>query len=198
MGERVTLALGADTRFTTIPCLKAARWAGPQLVLFLGLLLGISQEAVAAPILADVQAELDSNRLLWATQDITDYDYRFQRFCFCHPGFAAPGIVSVRDGFIVSVVGVSDGLPLDPINYLTLDGLFDEIQSAIDFPADGIYVAYDAAIGFPSLIEIDLILEAADDERYYTASEFHAVPEPSTVSVLSFGLVALAMRRWTR
>jgi len=189
------MAFVLRTRVTTVAGFKAIRRNGTHFILFLGLFLGIAQTSVANPILIDVQSELDANRIVWTAQGLTDYNYRFQRSCFCIPSFAAPGIVSVRNGSIVSVVSAIDGLPLDPANYPTIEELFDEIQSAIDFPAANISLTYDAQVGFASSISIDYILQVADEEKFYTASEFVPIPEPSTLTLLSLGLTALAMRR---
>jgi hypothetical protein len=50
-------------------------------------------------------------------------------------------------------------------------------------------------MGSPSSIQIDYVLQIADNERSYTVSDFVPVPELSTQTLLSLGLTALAMRR---
>jgi Family of unknown function (DUF6174) len=136
------------------------------------LLLRVALLAPAAGAqVVDPQAALDANRARWDAANVLDYQYRMQRGCFCPPDLTEPGIVKVRDGAIESVES-PDGLSLlDPADYLTIDGLFDVIQDAIDASADAIQATYDETLGVPLSISIDYLLPAADDEISYSATE---------------------------
>ncbi len=165
-----------------------------QLVL-MTLTLGFAAPASALTLLPDPQDELDENRIRWNELGIADYDYRFERVCFCTPDFVRPGIISVRAGAIAWVLDPDDASPLDSGLYLTLDELFDEIQDAIDDWADDLLVSYEPTRGYPRSIEIDYFFGLADDEIGYRVSDFAPIPEPSTALLISLGLVGLATGR---
>jgi hypothetical protein len=92
-----------------------------------------------------------------------------QRTCFCPPPVTEPGTVEVRDGVVVEVAGESG--PLDPLLYLSVDGLFAVIQAAIDGGADEITVSWDPQLGYPTDLYIDYQSGAVDDEVAYTARD---------------------------
>ena len=56
---------------------------------------------------------------------------------------------------------------MTPMEVFTVEGLFEEIRSSLD--ADEMTVSY-GEFGNPTLIDIDRITEAADDELTITAS----------------------------
>jgi hypothetical protein len=98
-----------------------------------------------------------------------------------------PLIVEVKDGEVVSME-YSTGNEIDPQllelfdRYVTIDRLFDGLETGFDFegdeqgPADKVTVEYDATYGFPTKADIDFIEEAIDDELYLTVSNFEALP----------------------
>jgi hypothetical protein len=58
---------------------------------------------------------------------------------------------------------------------MTVEGLFDYIQAAIDKKAHAVNVVYDAELGYPTSIEVDYIERAVDDEIRFKAG--HLVVE---------------------
>lgn len=126
----------------------------------------------AAEHLDDVQEDLVAERQKWQSNHITEYTYRFQRICFCLPEFTEPGIVTVSNGKIASVMSTIDGNSLDPSVFLTIDGLFDVLQAAIDSHAGDVVANYDASFGYPVSLDIDYVLGAVDDEISFRAGEF--------------------------
>lgn len=58
------------------------------------------------------------------------------------------------------------------INMRTIDDLFDIIQSAIDAGVPAVNVQYDPILGYPQIINIDYVANAADDELDYVISNF--------------------------
>jgi hypothetical protein len=167
------------------------------LALTLTLLHAVPAEALPIDLL-QIQADLDTNRLLWDQAGIVDYDYQFARSCYCQISYITPGIVSVRDGAITSVVSVLDASPLNASPYLTMNGLFDKLQSAILLNAVVIDVNYDQSYGLPLHIYIDYFSEIIDDETSYTASSFSPVPEPSTALLLAMGMIGLCPLKKSR
>ena len=123
------------------------------------------------PALALTQGEPDASRNLWNMSGSTDYDYFMQRFCFCFPDSIRPGLVQVRSEVITAVTDAETLQPLDPQFFLTVTGLFDELQGAIDLSAFAIEAQFDSTFGYPTNIGIDFRQEVADDEVSYTARD---------------------------
>ena len=96
----------------------------------------------------------------------------------CPLTFTQPGLVTVLDGEIESVIDPAEGSTLDSAHYLTINGLFDELQRALDYPAVQITVGFDDALSYPTNIFIDYSERVIDEERGFTASGLHIIPEP--------------------
>jgi hypothetical protein len=96
-----------------------------------------------------------------------------QRSCFCQLEYIRPGLVQVRSDAITAVTDAETLQPLDPQFFLTVDGLFDELQRAIDLPAFDIQAQFDSTLGYPTNFGIDFIQGVADDEIFYTARDLH-------------------------
>jgi hypothetical protein len=107
-------------------------------------------------------------------------------------------MVAVRSDVITAVTDAETLQPLDPQFFLTIDGLFDELQAAIDFPAFSIQAQFDSTFGYPTSIGIDLNGQFFDDEVFYTAGDLRMIPEPVSLQLTLLGMFALTWRRrWT-
>lgn len=121
---------------------------------------------------AEFQTDLDAARAAWATAGGDDYDMQMSVSCFCLISPDVVGLpivdIEVRNGVITSAVTV-DGVILDPVPGLfkTVEGVFDEIQDAIDGRAARIDATYHAD-GYPQSVFIDRAFLIADEEIGYT------------------------------
>ncbi len=106
----------------------------------------------------------------WMTSGISDYNLVVEYGCFCIPERRGPFEVTVKNGEVVEVRfdgAVIEPQPgMTPVEVFTVEGLFGEIRSSLD--ADEITVRYDER-GNPTLIDIDRIANAIDDELTITA-----------------------------
>lgn len=134
------------------------------------------------------QAVLDEAIARWNTSGLTHYRFRMQQSCFCPPEITAPGLVEVFEGEIVSVEDPKTNEPLSPENYLTVSELFDVVQGAIDFEVWWLSAEYDAVLGYPTAISIDVDEFLVDDTTSYAASE---LPEPGAFFLELAALAAL-------
>lgn len=136
--------------------------------------------ALATPALARhlpaVQQELNTHRLAWQAVGAVDYDFRFQRICFCVPDYVQPGLVHVRGGRIDSVEHPDTGGEFNPEHYLTVGNIFDEAQQALDRDAIEVTLQYDPVLDYPTSLFIDIHRQLADDEIRYTASGLRVLP----------------------
>lgn len=110
---------------------------------------------------------LEANRALWSSSGIHSYRYRFRWECFCTTDYVRIVDITVLNGAIVSVVDASTGSPVSPdaaAHYRTIDGLFDLMRQAIDYPAASVRSAYDVKFGYPAESSIDYAAQVADDE----------------------------------
>lgn len=147
--------------------------------------------STSAAHLDPVQQKLNARRQQWQLLNVDEYDYHFQRICFCSIDFTSPGLVRVSGGEIAFVRNPQTMDPLDPSFFLTVDGLFDEVQRAIDSHAAEIVADYDGTFGYPTSLDIDFLSSVIDEEVSFRASELRVVPEPNGVVLLILGLVSV-------
>jgi len=115
------------------------------------------------------QENLDANRAVWNASGIADYSMRFQRLCsYCDPDWLVSVKVTVTGGTVVEAVDWDTGnpAPFEPWAYYTVSDLFDLIQNAIVKNAVELRVRYDAELGFPADVNIDVSrIQLSDDFR---------------------------------
>jgi phage gp36-like protein len=125
-----------------------------------------------API-TEWQSDLDTAKSSWQEAGLITYTYVYQRSCFCLPIDTAPKVVDIVDGVVVSV----DCQPAQAVhcsgnddNIPTIEGLFEEIQLAIESSAFLVDVQYDDELGYPLSIYIDYEEFIADEELIISAT----------------------------
>lgn len=122
------------------------------------------------PVATTVQTLLNDNRGKWNKAAIKNYQYEYQRSCFCPPEYREPLIVKVSNGQITKTTVKKTGKPAtEKLKALTVNQLFDKVQDAIDKKAHSIKVEYDDQYGFPASITIDYDQRMADEELYLSA-----------------------------
>ena len=115
----------------------------------------------------EAQNRLTKNRRKWESKTTKNYQYEFQRICFCVPASTRRVKIKVREGVAEEMRRAETGDAIDKAQYelyYTVDQLFDYIQSAIDKKAHLVKVVYDAELGYPTSVEVDYIRTAIDDE----------------------------------
>ncbi|HEX5732795.1 MAG TPA: DUF6174 domain-containing protein [Blastocatellia bacterium] len=122
----------------------------------------------------DPQNRLTKNRRKWESKweskATKNYQYEFQRICFCLPASTRRVKITVREGVAENIQRADSGDAVDRAQYelyFTVDQLFDYIQAAIDKKAHLVKVTYDPELGYPTLVEIDQIKNAIDDEMRF-------------------------------
>ena len=124
------------------------------------------------------ELELLRNRQRWASAGLHDYEFDFQRICFCTPEATEPVHIVVRKDVVTSVVRTRDGQPAST-QYTTwprVDELFEDVQRRLSPRAERIDVQYDPTYGYPRSIVVDVMLMTADDEYALTAGNLRRLP----------------------
>lgn len=108
----------------------------------------------------------------WEANGPAGYEYTLAFSCGeCPPDWTHPLWIRVEAGEVVSVFDLSAGTPVDPnARSLTIDELFEVIQTAVQ---EGVYrlaVKYHPDLGYPISISIDHDSLVADDEIGYSAT----------------------------
>ncbi len=154
--------------------------------------VGLSASASAAML---TQAELDANRDLWEENKPEAYSFVVQNGCFCPEDIRGPHQVSVVDDEIVEVVFEETGEPYLLDTVFTIDGYFDILQTGLDDDWFSLEVTFDPTLGIPLTIAGNPVAEIADEEVFYTISDFNAIdpgaaqPVPEPLSILGLGLL---------
>lgn len=148
--------------------------------LLLGLMLAGCNTVVpdaSAENAARAPETLDQARTLWGDKGTASYQVTVQQTCFCPADLLQPIRVTVVDGEMVDVKGleqlIQDKSQLDA-SRLTIAGLFEFIEQAVQREVHKLNVDYDARYGFPRRIDYDGHEMIADDEYQYELSDFQA------------------------
>ena len=170
----------------------------PTLPLLFRALFALSMTPAVAAFAID-QSELDANRALWDSHNITNYDYQAQLNCFCTPETVRPAIVSVRMDAIASVVDAQTLEARSPADFLTIDAMFDRLQQALNSDDLVIEAQFNSILGHPSFFRIDRPI-LADDDYSWTVENLTAVPEPGslTLGLIAFAALGTALRMHPR
>jgi hypothetical protein len=126
----------------------------------------------------DAELELARNRQRWASSATHDYEFEFQRLCFCPPEATEQVRIVVRQDAIVSVVRTRDGQPATTTFAVwpRVDELFADVQQRLEQRTERVDVRYDPTFGYPRSIVVDIALMAADDEYSLTAGNLRRLP----------------------
>jgi hypothetical protein len=109
---------------------------------------------------------------IWQHQNVRDYQFVWQRTCFCLPEAVQPIRITVRDGVIATATDLS-GAPVDDSvrqGLLTIDALYKRV---LDGERTGAKVRFECAgAGVPRQIYVDPNARVADDEFRVTITQF--------------------------
>lgn len=128
------------------------------------------------PIIDDnpQQEALNKNHDLWKNTNRSTYTYTYKRMCFCPP--EEDIVVNVQYGNVVSAHYYPSDNPVMPERLdelMTVEDLFLVIQQAITDQVARLDVTYNAQLGYPERISIDVDERMADEEITHLASELH-------------------------
>lgn len=127
---------------------------------------------------SQISAQLQSAKNKWQEVRPANYQYTYQRTCFCPVEYTRPISVTVR-GDQVSKVFPMPGDPPLPANRRndgkTIEQLFATIEKAIVSNASSIKTTFDSQYGYPTQITIDHDFRMADEETYITTKDLQAV-----------------------
>jgi type II secretory ATPase GspE/PulE/Tfp pilus assembly ATPase PilB-like protein len=135
--------------------------------------------------LAQLQTQLNQAKAKWQKQQPLHYSYALQRTCFCPPEYNRPINIRVFKGKVQqATLAVNASLvngrraaeqPLAAdrkSEAMPMEGLFKIIQDAIQRKASSLKVTYNKQYGYPLTIAIDYNSMIADEEAYWTISNF--------------------------
>jgi Family of unknown function (DUF6174) len=119
--------------------------------------------------------DLAAARSRWENQIHGAYLFTWQQSCECLRDMTRPIEITVTGDQIKNAVYADDRTPVgEPTRglLLTVDGVFDRIQQAVDEDAERIAVDYDRTWGFPATVFVDYRAVVADEELALTLSDF--------------------------
>jgi hypothetical protein len=113
----------------------------------------------------DRMRDLVAARARWNQFGASNYTMDVQLLCFCPTEGVAT--VTVAGGRVTSVIVKDTGRPVNAFMlnaYRTVEGLFDQLEDAIERDAHRLEAEYDAHAGFPLRFYIDYSANVADEE----------------------------------
>ena len=131
-------------------------------------------EPTSAPISAASQ-NLINNQTRWTAAGIDNYEFVYQRICFCPPKYTIPALIEVRDGTVWSVEYQDSEIHLDApdtTTFSTIPELFDVLTDAHERNAVKVNVTFNADLGYPEDADIDYAANIVDEELRFTVTEF--------------------------
>jgi hypothetical protein len=115
-------------------------------------------------------------RLLWTSERPASYDYTLQLSCYCGGEVTRAVVIVVRGNAVESRKYADNGAVVPAqfnSTFPTIEGMFDVIANAIDHNSARVDVSYDPGLGYPTSIALDGSTRIADDESWYSLTNFH-------------------------
>ncbi|MEO5815353.1 MAG: DUF6174 domain-containing protein [Gemmatimonadaceae bacterium] len=125
--------------------------------------------------ITESESDFARARLLWTSERPAAYDYTLRLSCFCGSEVTRAVVVVVRGNAVESRKYADNGDAVSATfnsTFPTVDGMFNVIASAIDNHSARVDVSYDPILGYPTSIALDGSTMIADDESWYTLSNF--------------------------
>ena len=141
--------------------------------------IGIAFSSSFSGTLFSNASPLSNAMTKWEAQAAENYAYELQVSCFCFPDITRPVNIVVTDGVVQSVTYVDDGTAADVqlfAGYSTVDKLFERLENAQAQNPASFDVTFDAQYGVPQSVSIDIDEMMADEEIYFTVSNFSVLP----------------------
>lgn len=117
----------------------------------------------------------------WQALGFREYEFTFQRGCFCAEPDLYRGRVRVRDGQVVGVTNATtfNNFPLENPDLAIFDSveeLFARVQSYVAEKADIVAVDFDNTLFFPTVVHLNRSVPAQDDEDSYEITDLRPLP----------------------
>lgn len=125
---------------------------------------------------------------VWKRQQIENYRFTLEADCFCTLLAYSPGVVTVKNGEVESVVSKANGKSLvrgqgnddfdRKINEMyindfpTVSRMFEKVQTAVNKNAYWVWAEYDLERGHPTKISLEYDRQTTDDELYLLITDF--------------------------
>jgi hypothetical protein len=154
--------------------LRRSRWRLMALLASCGLLL---VAWLFLPKLSNLW-ELGQARQRWSAAQISHYRYVGKPSCFCPPEYLRALRIEISNGQVVSRVYDEDGSKLmlkESQGLGTIEAQFDMIQETVQ-QGGKVRATYDRQFGYPTIVALDPIPDAMDDEFFFQISDFAALP----------------------
>lgn len=115
--------------------------------------------------------ELAEHRAIWDAKHPVAYRFKVGVGCFCPSNVTGPFEITARvDTREIKNLNPDAG-PSSGESPPDVEGVFKKAKDALA-TADDVTIRYDEAWGFPTLVDIDWIKNAVDDEESVTISDF--------------------------
>ena len=152
-------------------------------------ILNNNEESESTEIFIDERVQSNANK--WNRIKPNDFDYVFQRECYCITEYTLPVYLSVRDGRIVKAYHrgelASDGkggfiwtvnrrtYTEEEYEQFKIERLFKTINDGLNQNPENYSLTFDDSLSFPIDVFFDFYLNIADDEIRYKIFNFTLV-----------------------
>lgn len=132
-----------------------------------------TSEATGSTTTAAEATDVESARALWDAEGPESYELTYEKMCYC--ASVGPVTVTVESGEITDVAAPeADDEAEATEDALSVEDLLDKAADA-EADADVAEIEYDEEYGYPTLLDIDWLEDAVDDEVTYTVTSFESL-----------------------
>ena len=125
---------------------------------------------------SDDQIDELKGKELWESLNINDYNMTQRISCFCFPfEFTQPKDIQVKNNLIASIDGKNPTETIGYNSFMTIDKLFDFIESKLDEEPEFHEIEYNKEYGYPESLYFDMSKMIADEEIGYLITNFKII-----------------------